>query len=544
MRGEILRYRTAATLALFVLISCGGETPAPLATEPVSGGTLVRRMESDLNTLNFVVSNTVYEKYVLSLVHDSIVDWDDHLGLIPGLATEWRIEDGGRKYVFTLDSRATFSDGTPVRASDVIFTLRKIVDPESQSVQFAGLFDGLDLEETRAIDDHQFVVAFKEARAGQLASFNIPVLPEHIYAAGSFRDDFNQKVVGSGPYRLLRWDPGQEVVLERRKNYWRKSPHIDQVRFKIIADDNVAWNAMKRGEIHEMKVKSDIWWSEKDSPAVKNTMEIHQFYELAYNFIAWNQKSPILSDRRVRVALAHCLDRNSIVDNLYHKTARLITGPFTPDQWAYDPEIAPIPFDIESARTLLEEAGWKDPQGDGILERDGKDLRIEVLVSSGSLVSSQIGQILQDSAKRAGIEIELTRLESATFFEKIITGDYEGAILGIGIDPDPDPFSLFHSSQFPPAGQNFVHYSNSDVDRLIEEGRVELDHERRVEIYRKLHRILHDDQPYTWIVQAASKWGVSRTVQGVRVADGFGLFLWNPGSRAWWIEGASPEGGE
>ena len=536
--------RTAALLALLFVAGCGAEAPEPRPAGPSSGGTLVRRMESDLNTLNFVLSTTVYEKYVLSCIHDSIIEWNDHLELVPALAKSWRIEDGGKRYTFEIDPRATFGDGTPVRASDVIFTLRKIVDPESQSVQFAGLFDALDLEQTRALDDHTFVAVFREARAGQLASFNIPVLPEHVYGKGSFRDDHNETVVGSGPYRLVRWTSGQEVVLERREDYWREAPYIERIRFKVIADDNVAWNAMKRGEIDEMKVKSDVWWSEKDSPGVSNRMEIHQFYELAYNFIAWNQKSPILADRRVRIALAQCLDRQSIVENLYHGTARIITGPFTPDQWAYDPEIPAIPFDVQGARGMLQEAGWSDGDGDGILERDGRRLRIEILVSSGSLVSVQIGQILQDSARQAGIEIELSKLESATFFEKIIGGEYEGAILGLGIDPDPDPYSLFHSAQVPPVGQNFVFYSNPEVDRLLDEGRDEVDHQRRVEIYRGLHRVLHDDQPYTWVVQAASKWAVSRRVRDVRVADGFGLFLWHPGSSAWWIAAPSPGGTE
>lgn len=512
------------------------ERPAATGAKPFDGGTLVRRIESDVHTFNFVLSTTVYEKYAISYLEDDLVEWNQNLELRPGIAKSWTISDDGTTYTFEIDPRARFSDGTPVLASDVVFTLKKIADPATQAVQFAGEFKGLDLDATKAVNDREVKVVFKEPRAGQITAFNIPVLPEHVYGKGDFRKDYNDTVVGTGPYRLVSHEHNKEILLERRDDYWRAKPSIARIRFKVIADDNVAWAAMKRGEIDEVKVKSDWWWNERNTPAVRNTMEIYQFYELAYNFIAWNNRDPILSDKRVRRALSMCLDRASIIENLYRGTARIITGPFTPDMWAYNPEVTPIPYDPEGAKALLESAGWHDSNGDGILDRDHKPLHIEMFVVSGSTISGQIAQILQQAARGIGVDIDVRQLEPATFFQRVSSGDYQSAILGIGIDPDPDVYTQFDSSQFPPNGQNFVYYSNPEADKLIEESRKEFDFAKRKAIFRQLHRVLNDDQPYTWIAQASQKWAVNRRVHNVKVGVGLGFFLWYPDSLEWTIQ--------
>jgi len=542
-----MRFLRRALLPLSItllFVACGAEPEAGrpreggVAEKPERGGTLVRRLEGDVSTLNFVTSSTLYEKYVLSYLHDGILEWDENLELKGGVASEWSVSENGREFTFVIDSRATFSDGTPVKASDLIFTVATIVDPKSKSVQFAGLFEDIDLNATRAIDERTARVVFRRARAAQIEAFNIPILPEHVYSEGDFAKDYDDVSIGTGPYEMIRFDPGERILLERRDDYWRDEPWIDRVEFRFIEDDTIAWAAMKRGEIDEMRVKSDWWASERDDPEVREVLEFRQFYDLAYNFIAWNFADSILAEKNVRIAMTMALDRSSIIENLYHGTGRVLTGPFTPEQWAYDPDIAPIEFNPTAAAGLLREAGWSDSDGDGTLDRDGVPLRIDILVSSGSQVSGQIGQILQDEAGRLGVRIEVVPLDSSTFFRRILEGDFQAAILGIGVDVDPDVHSLFHSSQIVPNGQNFVAFANDEVDRLIELGRSETNREERVAVYRRLHRILHDEQPYTWVIQASEKWAVNKRIRGVRLGAGLGLYLWHPGPRGWWIEGA------
>ncbi len=544
-QGSRLPYALLTSLALILILlqvsGCRREQSVPAPTEttassvPQDGGTLVRRLEADINTLNMALIGTGPEREVMSLLHDPLIEVNERLELIPGIAERWEISEDKRSYIFYLNPLATFSDGTPVRASDVVYTIRTIADPATESAQLSSYFVGLDPLRTRAIDEFTVEVGFDRARASQLAAFNIGILPEHFYSKGDFGEDFNDTVLGSGPYVLTKRDPGQQIILERRKDYWRTTPHIQRVIFRIIPDDAVAWNAAKRGDIDETKMTSDQWQLERNRPEVTSTIDIRRFYSLDYNFIAWNNRRPLLADPRVRTALSMCLDRAAIINNVYFGTARIITGPFTPDQNAYDPDIPPIEFRPEDAARILASLGWRDTDRDGVLDKDGKPLAIEVLLSAGNKTSNLQAQIFQDALAKIGVRLDLVRVDGATMISRALEGDYDATFLAWGLDLDPDPYSYFHSSQFPPNGMNIVYYSNPEADRLMEQAREELDPAARIALYHQLHGVLAADQPYTWTVQPSIKWAVNKRIQGLRESNGLGLFLWYPGQYEWWI---------
>ncbi|HEV7240217.1 MAG TPA: ABC transporter substrate-binding protein [Thermoanaerobaculia bacterium] len=526
-------------VAWFVLGACKGrETPAPPApatttqvveTGPVAGGRLVRRLETDVDSLNFVLHSTEDERQVLQYLYDPMIDFDANLEPIPGTVAKWEIEDGGKAYVLHIDPRAKFSDGAPVTAADVIFTLEKIID--EQSVQFAAWFDGLDREQTKAIDEKTARVVFKEPRVTQLIAFNIGVMPKHVYGKGDFQK--NKAVIGNGPYVLERRETGKTISLKRNENYWRDKPYIDSVLFRVIADDNVAWNALKRGDVHVARVNNDTWAREKDT--VKDRFEFHNIYPLSFNCAPWNIKDPLFKDASVRRGLAMAFDRQTVIDRLYHGEARALSGPFTPDSWAYNAEVLPVEFNLQGAAALLASAGWKDSDQDGTLDRDGKPFEFTMLVSAGNKPSADQSQIYQDALKSIGVKMEIATLDGAAFFDRILKGNYQSAMMSWSIDPDPDPYSLFHSSQTPPAGLNIVHYKNAEVDRLLDRGRTTFERTRRTEIYHHLHDIIASDQPYLFMVQVGYKWAVDKRVKNVRTGKGLGLFLWRPGPYDWWL---------
>ena len=540
MRRLLLPFVAIAVL----LAGCRRETPTPpppapqpsppsarVQTGPVDGGRLVRRITNDVDTLNYLLQQTEEERQVLAYLYDPLIDLDQNANPIPGLATKWEILDGGKTYVLHLDPRATFSDRKPVRAADVIFTLNKLVE---ESTQFAGWFDALDRENTKAVDEHTVRVAFKEPRVTQLLSFNIGVMPEHVYGAGELSK--NRKVVGAGPYVLISRETGRSLVMRRRADYWREKPHIETVVFRVVADDKVAFNALKRGDTDVSYVENDTWWFAKDDPAVKEKIEFHRVFQPSSNCILWNLSDPLLSDVRVRRALAMSFDRQSVIDRLYHGEARAVTGPFTPDQWANDPEVQPIEFNLQGASALLLSAGWRDTNGDGVLDRGNEKFAFTLSIPAGAHVPHDQSQIFQESLRKVGVEMRIETLEATTFFDRVYKRNYQAAFVSWVNEPDPDPHSLFHSSQVPPTGNNVVGYVNAEADALIERGRREFDLQRRTEIYHQLHELLARDQPYLWTVQVAQKWGVNRRVQDVREAPGLGLFMWRPGPYGWWVK--------
>ncbi len=528
--------------ALLLIWACSNERPLPPVsttedeTKPQEGGTVVRRLQGDVITLNPVLAASQNDRYVDYYLFTPMVHFDQNLQVIPGLADKWEISTDGKQYTFHLNPNATFSDGTPVRASDVLFTLKKIVDPQTEAPQIAGGFEQLDLKATHVVDDHTIVITFKEAFAPQLTHFNdLLVLPEHVYSRGDFKVGFTSRVVGTGPYRLVRRVPGKEILLERRPEYWGARPSLQRVLFKVIADDTTAWNAMKRGEIDETIIPTDTWVAESRRPELQKFIDFRRFYTLNYNYIPWNTRHPILSDKRVRRALAMCIDLKSIIENLYHGTARAMNGPFTPDQWAYNPNVPVIEYNPQEALRLLHSIGWLDTDSDGVLDKNHKPLKLEMLVIGGNAASNPFAQLFQAELKKIGVELDITPLDSSAFIQRVLAGNYECAYLNWNLDPDPDPFPIFHSSQFPPRGQNFVFYSNPEADRLMEAGRREIDQSKRIPIYRQLHAILADDQPYTWTLEVSSKWAVNTRIRNVKESKGWGLFQWYPGELDWWI---------
>ena len=528
--------RALLALGLF-LVACGqGERPLSEGGDAVDGGRLIRRLEASPPSLNALLESTGYERDVLNYIHDGLVEYDKNLKVIPSLAQSWEVSSDGKTFIFHLDPRATFSDGTHVQANDVLFTLKKIVDPKSTATQLASLFQDLDLQQSQALSDTTLRVVFGKARPSQLEAFSIPILPEHFYTRGDFAKDYNRKVMGAGPYVLKEFKPGQSVRLVRREDYWREKPHVREILFKVISDDNVAWNALLAGELDETKVNSDVWKKEKENRVLQDRIVFHRFYLLSYNFIPWNTRDPILSDKRVRKALAMSLDRRSIIQNLFYGTARLISGPYTPDQWAYDPEVKPIEFDPSGAKKLLAEAGWSDTNNDHILDKNGQPLQIEILLPAGNATSAAQGQTFQHALKGIGVDLKLTTLDASALFQRLFAGQYQGAFLQWDSDLDPDLYAVFHSSQLPPSGQNFVFYTNPQLDQLIEHARTELNPVERAKLYHQIHRFLAEEQPYLWTLQVSEKWAVSKRVHSVEESNGLGLFFWYPGARQWWLE--------
>ena len=304
---------------------------------------------------------------------------------------------------------------------------------------------------------------------------------------------------------------------------------------KVILNNATAWNAAKVGEIDETMIQSDTWLRERDDPQLKGRLEFLRFYGLAYNYIAWNGRNPLFADKRVRRALGMCLDTRSIIANIYGGTAREMNGHFVPEQWAYNPAVEPLDFDPDEAKEILAGAGWRDSDGDRVLDRAGVPFRFALTIISGNAQALAIGQAFQSTLRQVGIEAELAVLEGAAAIQQMLSGNYDAVYLSWDLDPDPDPFPLFHSSQMPPRGQNFVFYDNPEADRLIEQGQRELKLSKRAEIYQQLHAVLAEDQPYTWVTQPSLKWVINRRVMGVREGKGWGLFLWHPGELDWWL---------
>jgi len=539
-------WKTFAPLLLLLgmFLGCGGgggsdtsngTTVSTSDGTPTRGGTIVRRIESECKTLNWVLYTTQYEDYVLRLLYDPLVEVDEKLDYKPVLAESFDVSDDHLRITVHLRKDAKWHDGEPVTAHDVKFTMDKIKDPSIPALNKEGYFDKLDHIEVP--DDYTAVFVWKEPYAPSVyALTQLWPIPEHIYGKGDFlTNPANRAPVGDGAFKFAEWKTSQYIKVVRNDDYYRGAPYLDAVIFRVIEDDAVALNALRAGEIDEMRATQIQWEKQTNDRDFLANFNRYQYYIPSYNYLGWNCRSVWFKDKRVRLAMTLLFDRESINAKIYSGFAKLVSGPFYINSWSYDRTVAPHPFDPARAKKLLDEAGWIDRDHDGEREKDGVKFEFELLVISGSAVAQQFAQLLQEECQKAGIVVKIRQLEGATFFQRVDNGEFDACALGWRLDLDPDIYDTFHSSMVPPVGLNHGFYSNARVDSLLEAGRVEFDQEKRAGIYHEIHRILHEDQPYTFVNAVPEKRLISKRVRGIVISPN-GPFDFYPGADYWYID--------
>lgn len=538
-----MRSITWSLLAVAVLVTAcgrkdknaaGGEQHAAATETPVRGGTVVHHLESDCKTLNWVLQTTTYEDIVLRHLYDYLLDYDKNMEIIPVLAKDYTVSKDHLQITVTLRDSIFWHDGVPLTSEDVKFTVDKILDPGVPAVNKRGWFEKLDRVETP--DPKTIVFVWSEPYAPSLhAITQIAPLPKHIYGEGDFLEHpANRAPVGSGAFTFEEWRTGQMISVVRNENYYREKAYLDRVVFRIIPDQAVALNALKTGEIDEMRVRQLQWETQTEGTEFLEHFEKHQYDVPQYNYLAWNCRSVWFSDKRVRRAMSMLFDRQTLNEKLYSGKALLVSGPFYVHSWAYNKSVEPVPFDPAAAAKLLDEAGWIDRDNDGVREKDGVDFEFE-FYSTSSPISLEFAQLLQESCAKAGVVVKIRQFEGATFFDKVFKGEYDAAALSWRLDNDPDIYGTFHSSEVPPIGLNHTFYRNALVDSLLERGRIEFDRDERQRIYHEVHRLIAEDQPYTFVNNAPEKRPIHKKIGNVVISPD-GPFRFYPGAIYWYIK--------
>jgi len=477
-----------------------------------------------------VLQTDVPEQLVLQYISRNLVDLDSKLAIRPGLAEKLEISPDGRTCTVHLRPDAVWEDGNPITPADGVFTLRRIVD--APSPLYKPFFE--DLEAVEVAGPHAFRARFRSPYAYRAMAFVLPLLPEHRFAGVAFdKAPANRAPLANGPYRLASWKAQESIALERNPRYWGEPGHFDRILFRILPDNSVAYRALVRGDLDESILDAGLKERASGDAEFASCCRLLEFFDLDFNYVALNTRLPFFQDARVRRALTMLLDRQAIVKNLYRGSARVISGPWPPESPAYDASVPPLPYDPAEAARLLDEAGWRVSGADGIRRKAGRRFEFELLVSAGSAIGRQIDETFAAELASAGIRARVRPIEWASLVERLDSGSFEAASLASsGEDPNPDPYSYWHSSQWPPRGLNSGYYRNPEADRLMDEARVEMDEARRMAIYHRLHRILRDDAPAIFLFNSTKKYGLRRRLTGVETSP-LGLFSIWPGPIGW-----------
>jgi peptide/nickel transport system substrate-binding protein len=377
----------------------------------------------------------------------------------------------------------------------------------------------MDVLKAEAPDRYTFRITYKEPFSPALESWGIGLIPKHILQGKDINTDpFNRNPVGTGPYKLKQWISGQKIVLEANEHYFEGRPKIDQFIYRIIPDNSTMFQELLSGGVDMMGLNSLQYLRKSETRRIRENYRKFRYPANGFTYLGYNLQSDLFKDVAVRQALAYAIDRQAIIDGVLLGIGRPCTGPFSHVSWAYNPDVKPYPYDPARAMKMLEQAGWRDSNRDGILDRNGRPFRFTILTNQGNTERIRTAEIIQQSLEAVGIAANIRVMEWQAYLEQIDKRSFDAMILGWGMGRDPDIYDIWHSSKIGKGEYNFIGYKNPEVDRLLVEGRRTFDLQKRQKIYYRIHEILAEEQPYAFLYVPDATPIVHKRFKGAEVA--------------------------
>jgi peptide/nickel transport system substrate-binding protein len=480
---KLIRISAVVLLAtVFSLAAaCGGGGDGGSASQSnTPPGTLEIALESEPPELDPNLSSAYVDRQVMASLYDKLVDINTEGEIVPMLAKSYEVSDDGKAYTFKLREGVKFHDGEPFNAEAVKFNLERYREGDStRSTEVEPI------ESVEIVDDMTVRVNMKQTFAPFLAVLTdragIMVSPKSVKENNG---RISNNPIGTGPFKFVERRRGESITLEKNENYWRDGlPKADKVVYRGIDDENVQLQSFKSGELD---VIDSIPYVEFNDLKQDESYQVSIEPGLGYQGFYLNVRQPPFDNKKLRQAVYNLVDREAVVQAVL----RGIGGdpgnsPFGKNSLAYSEESDSFSApDVEEAKRLLKEAG----------EPNGFSFTLKIDPSPSS---QQLGQVIQNGMKKAGVEVKLERLEFGTLLEQSSNGDFQALALGWSgrIDPDLNIYDfMVTNGDFNDSG-----YSNKEVDRLLNEARTTLDEGRRKELYTQVMEILHEDVPYVYL---------------------------------------------
>ncbi len=592
-----------AALGMLASIGCGPKSvdradevqsdSAAVESKPTLGG--VKPAADDVlhvsyphgpDTINGITASDTVSNAFQRLVYESLgeQDYKDPGNILPSLATRWEFDEDTLTYTIHLRKGVKWHpmrlpDGQLLpekefTSRDVKFSFDCVLNPYVEAAHIRSYYEDPDAEEASkrykikldVVDQYTVTVKWTEpyflSKEFTLAGF--PIIPRHVYSVDEngepisfdfsskeFAEGFNNhwannKMCGTGPMILKRWKRNQELVLQRNPNYWGAPYYFKQIVYRCIPNPNTPTQLLLQNELDWAAItQKDKFIQCKQEPNVlAGKVKLVDFEYPGYRYVGYNLRRDLFKDRRFRQALAHATPVQQIIDNVFKGLAIPISGPFLPGSRAADPDLKPIAYDLEKARKLLDEAGWKDTDGDGIRDKMINNVKVkasfDLMVYADSPSFRTIGEIIKENCRKIGVDVKISPAKWALMLQKLRKWDFDAAMLGWGTSwSKGDPFQIWHGSQADvKESSNHVGYRNDKVDALIEQLRVTLDEEKQDELFHQIHRLIYADQPYTFLFSEKQTAGMNANIENVK------FYRVRPcrDTREWYRKTAKPTG--
>ncbi|HYW06514.1 MAG TPA: ABC transporter substrate-binding protein [Longimicrobium sp.] len=544
--------RAPAWTFVVALAACGGDDPRELpepvrppltgvAEQPVAGGTAVLAELSDMEKPMPIVYQTVFDGDLVDVMYMGLTRGAWRNGRMEFLLSDespmamaWHWEPAGADSAalrFRMRSALRWSDGKPITARDVVWSYTTMADARVASPRQEDLAD---LDSVKAENDSTVVFHFRRRTPNMLFAASFPIAPEHQYASAGAAGLRTHpaladptKMVVSGPFRVGSRRAGEQITLVPNPTFAPK-PRLDAIAIRIIPESTTRIVELQTGKVDFVRPVSTDAIAElrRRAPNLRFEREHRRYWE----FVAYNPRVEAFRDARVRRALGMAVNVPEILRGLrLAPFAAPAAGPYPPIfRELHDPaRMKPLPFDTTGARALLAAAGWRDTDGDGVVDRDGKRLSFTLLTNTGNQRRADVSQIIQQQWKRIGVEAELRQLEFNTLSERQMKHDFDAVLGSWGVNLNPDITVVFA----PDAPFNIVSFNDTAAARLMKSAKEQPTAALANPLWRAAAERIVQEQPYTWLYYYDPVTGVSDRLRGVRV-DTFGAYqnVWE-----WWI---------
>ena len=546
----MIRWCAALAAAVF-LVSCSKQGGGPAASAAGNAWTrpgILRFAENqDIKTLNPVLGASATTGDLSMFIYSYAVRYNDKAQPVPDAVSEvptvanGDVSKDGLTLKYKLRHNITWQDGQPLTCDDLKFTWQVVMNPKTNIATTDGYKDIKDID---CSDKYVAVVHMKKLYAPYLQQLwgvngNAAILPKHLLQKyndnGSINNaPYNAMPIGSGPFKVVEWQRGNEVRLEAYPNYFMGKPKLKEVVFKIMPDENTMETQLQTHEIDMLARGTGINWPRYQALAAnpKNGLKAIRVDSFLFDHIDFNLRSPILSDRNVRLALAYATNRQEIITKIMHGSAVAAETDQSPLlSWAYTNDFEHHPFDPAKARQILDAAGWKAGP-DGIRVKNGQRLEFDLSTQTEATTGRAIQTLLQREWHDVGVQADVKNYSTAQMFENgaagiLEGGHYDAAIYAWVASADPDDSSLYSAHDFGPIGQNTLFWNNARATAAMDDALQTIDQNRRKADYKIVQQEMAKDVPTIIISFRKEPYVYNTDLQGFTPSPVISAF-WNP----------------
>ncbi len=491
---------------------------------------------------NDVNSSRLFDYTVSSLLILNEDTWE----YMPGVAESWEVGKDGMSYTFKLRKSVKFQNGDDLKASDVKFSFDAIFDKKFQAAAKRPYYENF--KSPQIIDDYTIKFPVKKK---YFANFRVlaglGIVPESVYSKVTKKDQMSKVLVGSGPYKIKKYNKGKSIILEKNKDWFGfqepVAPYLkgifpnDNILIRFIKEETIREEYLKKSKIDYMSITAEQFvkkidtkkpdWSHVESYESTNKMP------KGYSFMAWNLKNPLFKSKKTRKALAHLVNREMMNEKFMFGKNVLSRGPFYTGSLYEDKSVPLTEYSFKKAKSLLEQDGWSDSNKDGVLDKKTPQglLTFKFSLLLPGKVWERDMTLVKEEYKKAGIQMDITIVDWSTFVKSMDDRKFDAIALAWGGGSiDPDPKQIWHTKSQIDGGSNFISYSNKRVDTLIDKARVTLEREKRIPLLKEIFRLIVEDAPYVFMF-SSDKFYIAANKRVKRPKDtltyGIGTDFWS-----------------